>query len=112
MPGVKLGVVLTLLLVVATAAWAGAKRPSVTITSMSPAVVRGTGFVPRERVTVTVSAKGSRTRVVNASATGSFLVRFAGFSIPRCIVYGVRAKGNRGSSVSWRIAPMCAQPTP
>ncbi|MHB8642450.1 MAG: hypothetical protein ACYDA3_06160 [Gaiellaceae bacterium] len=110
----KLGVVLTLVLVSATTAWArtAVTQPTVTITSMSPAVVRGVGFVPRERVTVTVSAKGSRTRAVTAGATGAFRIRFAGFSIPRCTVYGVRAKGNRGSFVSWKVVTMCAEPSP
>jgi hypothetical protein len=114
MPGVKLGVVLTLVLVSMTAAWAkaGVKQPTVTITSMSPAVVHGAGFVPQERVIVTVSAKGSRTRTITASATGAFRIRFVGFSIPRCAVYGVRAKGNRGSFVSWKIVTMCAEPSP
>jgi hypothetical protein len=114
MPGVKLGVVLTLVLVFATAAWgkSGVTQPTVTITSMSPAVVYGAGFVSHERVTVTVSSKGSRTRIVAASATGSFRIRFLGFSIARCTPYGVRAKGNHGSFVSWKIVTMCAEPSP
>jgi hypothetical protein len=114
MPGVKLGVVLTLVLISGTAAWAktSVTQPTVTITSMSPVVVRGAGFVSQERVTLTVSAKGSRTRIVTASTTGSFRTRFVGFSIPRCTPYGVRAKGNHGSFVSWKIVTMCAEPVP
>jgi hypothetical protein len=114
MPGVKLGVVLSLVLVSATAAFAraGVTQPTVTITSMSPAVVHGAGFVPQERVTVTVSSKGSRTRIVTASAAGAFRIRFVGFTIARCTPYGVRAKGNRGSFVSWKIVTMCAEPSP
>ena len=74
----------------------------------SPVVVRGTGFVALERVTVTVSAKGSRMKVVTASSAGAFVVRFPRFAIGHCERYGVVAKGNQGSYATWKIAPMCA----
>jgi hypothetical protein len=87
---------------------AGTKQARVAIVKTSPVVVHGTGFVAAERVTVTVYAKTNRTRIVTATSTGTFVVRFAHFAIPRCTAYGVRAKGNHGSLVSWKIAPMCA----
>jgi hypothetical protein len=55
--------------------------------------VRGTGFAPRERVTVTLLAvNAKRSAVVVASSTGTFTARLA-YKPPRCSVWQVRAKG-------------------
>jgi hypothetical protein len=92
--------------------FAATRTAQVRVTNISPVVVRGTGFVARERVTVTVSAKTSRTRVVTATAAGSLVARFAHFTIGRCDAYAVKAKGSAGSRAFWKIAPMCAPATP
>jgi len=104
--------VLAVLLTLAGSAAARVATARVSIVATSPVTVRGSGFVPRERVAVTVSAKTSSTKSVVASASGTFVVRFLHFTIARCTPYGVSAKGNRGSRASWKIAPMCAPLSP
>ena len=78
--------------------------------SISPVSLRGTGFVPRERVAVTVAAKITRKKTVTANLRGAFRATFTGFSIARCQAYAVRAKGNRGSTASAKVIPECAPP--
>jgi hypothetical protein len=80
--------------------------------SISPVSVRGAGFKPGERVTVTVSAKVTRKKIVTASARGAFRATFKGLTIPRCRPYGVQARGNRGSIAGIKLIPECAPPAP
>jgi hypothetical protein len=54
------------------------------LTSRSPVVVRGTGFWPSERVTVSVSAKATYKKVVTARRLGAFRVMFRGRTIGSC----------------------------
>jgi hypothetical protein len=84
----------------------------VTVTSPSPFTVRGAGFLPGERVTVTVAAKATRTRSVTASTRGNFHLTFWSLSIGTCDAYAVRAKGSRGSTAFVKVLPECAAPLP
>ncbi|HEX7310735.1 MAG TPA: hypothetical protein VF232_06100 [Gaiellaceae bacterium] len=79
----------------------------ITITSRAPVVVRGTGFLPSERVTVSASAKSTHRKVVTASRLGAFRVTFRGFSIGYCQFYSAQAKGNRGSTASMKVIAEC-----
>lgn len=79
----------------------------ITITSRAPVVVRGTGFQPSERVTVTASAKSTHRKVVTATRLGAFRVTFRGFSIGNCQFYSAQAKGNRGSTASMKVIAEC-----
>jgi hypothetical protein len=78
--------------------------------SLSPVSVRGAGFKSGERVTLTVSAKVIRKKAVTANSGGAFRATFKGFSIGKCQAYGVRAKGNRGSTAAAKLIPECAPP--
>jgi hypothetical protein len=111
----RLGALLALSLLVALAppASAAASRTAhVSVTSLSPVVVRGTNFLPNERVTVTVFAKGTRTKTVSANLPGGFRATFHTLSIGTCQAYAVRAKGNRGSTAFLKVIPECAPEGP
>jgi hypothetical protein len=119
MDGMKrLLVVFVLVSVLAPAVGAaGVAKARVWVSAESPLAVRGTGFKPRERVTVTVTAVGKRfVRVVTATVAGSFTARWSGSATDNgsCVSVFVRANGDRGSSAVWKsVANDCANgPTP
>jgi hypothetical protein len=91
----------------AGAAQSGAR---ITVAGKAPLAVRGTSFHPGERVTITVTARSVRKRAVTASSRGAFRATFAGFALPFCESYSVRAKGNRGSVATLKITPECPAP--
>lgn len=95
-------------LVLPTASAATSSRTAhITITSRSPVVVRGTGFQPSERVTVSVSAKATYKKVVIASRLGEFRAMFRGKTIGSCQFYSAQARGNRGSIASLKVIAEC-----
>jgi len=70
--------------------------------------VRGTGFAPRERVTVTLFAVNvKKAVVVVASSTGTFTARIP-HRPPRRSVWRVRAKGSSSGTVWLRSSIECA----
>jgi hypothetical protein len=80
-----------------TAASAAAGAPRLQIVRASPVTVRGTGFVGRERIRLTVRTTARTvTRSIHAGANGAFTVRFAGVVLGRCGDAAVTAVGNRG----------------
>jgi hypothetical protein len=90
--------------IIVTAACAGsipalAVGPSLRVPDTAPFSVRGTGFVPSERVTVSVLSH-AKTAVVLAN--GTFLVHFWSLRVGDCQVYIVRAVGNRGTKATFR----------
>ena len=96
--------VLVIALLVATAASGAVPTAKVRFVSANPATVRGSGFVARERVRLTLTAPGTkRTRVVRTSARGAFTV---GFGLPdgfdRCkdglLVTAVGGRGDRAGA--------------
>src|ERR1051326_8040100 len=91
---------LAMLLPVGAAASMNTAR--VSVATASPVSVRGTGFKSGERVTLTVSAKLTRRKTVDANARGAFRTTFSHFSIARCQAYMVVAKGTRGSTATLR----------
>lgn len=82
----------------------------VAMQSTAPVTIRGTGFHARERVTVTVTTTGDRTKVVRANARGVFTATFTRFAIGHCIGYTIRAKGNHGSLATLTLTPECPPP--
>jgi hypothetical protein len=99
------GIVLVTLLGVSIAPLAQAAPdstgPALQVLDKAPLVLRGTGFVPTERVRVTVvTAHAQLARRAQASGVGRFVVRFDTV-VDAC--YGARAAtavGRRGSKVS------------
>ena len=101
-------------LLAATAAPGAASKAKIRFLSAQPATVRGTGFVVRERVRLTLTAPGTRRiRVVRASARGSFT---AGFGLlegyDRCRdELRVTAVGSRGDRAGAKLPqPQCPPP--
>jgi hypothetical protein len=94
------------------AAGASNRVARVTVPATSPVSVHGTNFRSHERVTVTVSEKGVRTKTVTANARGGFWTTFRGLTIGSCDLYTVRARGNRGSSAFLKVIPECAPQAP
>ena len=89
---------------------AAAGRPTLQVVKRAPFVVRGTGFRPSERVTVTLAGEAAVRRSVTAAASGDFTVTFAGISARRCGTYGFHAAGDRGSAASVRLRTECPPP--
>lgn len=88
-----------------------APKPSLQLLEREPLKVRGVRFEARERVTVVLVARPERTRNVDASATGSFVVDFGRVSIRRCTPLWVRASGSQGSrAVLKKLPPPACQP--
>jgi hypothetical protein len=106
---------LVLLLAAAVAsapAAAAARRAAVDVVRKTPLTVKGTGFRPLERVTVTAEAGGERGTVrVRADRRGALTAVFRGVFVQRCLGYDVVARGAAGSRASLSVPPtVCAQP--
>lgn len=86
------------------AAPAAASRTALVLVSGRPLEVRGTGFVPRERVTVRV---GAHRLLVRASGSGRLLATFSG--VDRCSAGTIIAVGAHGDRAVLHLPPvMCA----
>jgi hypothetical protein len=84
--------------------------PALRLIRSAPFVLRGTHFQPDEHVTVTIAARTLHRKSATAGPAGSFTVTFAGLSAGSCRIYGFHATGDRGSSVSFRMATGCPPP--
>ncbi len=74
--------------------------------SKAPLRVKGTGFVPGERVHVELV--GRESRIVTASSSGSFRVSFPS---DRCESVAVTATGSKGSRASFNLSQaLCVEP--
>lgn len=93
---------LVALLVFPLAAGAASAKlhPSLRALRLSPPTFRGSGFHPRERVTVSLGILPAATVHVRANASGGFRVRLA--AVPACGAWTVRALGSRGSRAVYR----------
>ena len=111
---VKRGIVILLgvlaLLPVANAA--AFRTAHISITSLAPFTVSGSGFARHERVRITVDAKKNAVRTVVANARGAFTARFATVTVAKCASYAVRVVGAHGSVAVKKVIPECAPPTP
>jgi hypothetical protein len=96
--------VLVIALLVATAASGAVPTAKVRFVSANPATVRGSGFVARERVRLTLVAPDTkRVRAVRTSTRGAFTVRFGLLTgYDRCKdglrVTAVGARGDRAAA--------------
>jgi hypothetical protein len=98
-PNVRVFAVTLAVAALAGAVPALAAGPSLRVTETAPFSVRGTGFVPSERVTVSVL---SHVKTTVAQANGVFLVHFWSLRVGDCQVYVVRASGNCGTKATFR----------
>ena len=87
---------------VATAATAAAAKATVRIVKLSPLTIRGAGFKPAERVTLTLSAGAAGTAKGTASAAGTLTVVFPRAKVTACTAYTLRAVGAAGTRVTFK----------
>ena len=110
MPKVTIAIVLGALAVVGSAGavtQSVAQRPALIVTDTRPFEVRGTGFEPRERVQVLLSANGAqRWQNTVATSAGIFTVEFR-LSLGTCSRFTMQAFGSKGSRV--RVLPRRSQ---
>ena len=94
---------------VATAAPAAAAKATVKIVKLSPLTIRGIGFKPAERVTLTLSAGAAGTAKGTATATGILTVSFPKAKVTACTSYTLRAVGASGTKVTFKqiVKPSC-----
>jgi hypothetical protein len=86
-------------------------RATLRLVDSAPLKLRGRGFVARERVRITVSARGRTAKRVTASAAGAFLAVFRDVSVDRCSGLTVVAVGSQGSRASLKLPqPQCPPP--
>jgi hypothetical protein len=106
----KLGVLVAVVVAVFVPVAAEASRSTahVTVTTLSPFTVHGTGFRSRERVRVTVAARTTQWKRVTATRRGRFTTTFTRVTLGHCEMYTVRATGSRGSTAILRVIPECA----
>lgn len=91
-------------LLLALAATAASPRPVLKLVDREPLVIRGEGFQPGERVTVTAFT-GLGPRVVRTTAyRGVFRATFRLPDQPCATAWLVRARGSLGSTAAMRLA--------
>jgi hypothetical protein len=85
------------------AAPAAKRHPRLTVVDQRPLVVRGVGFLPRERVTLEATAGDQQAaKIVRATATGVFTARFDAITDASCSPFTVTAAGARGTTAASR----------
>lgn len=104
--------VATLVLALVASVSATASSSRLALETRTPLVVRGLGFEPGERVIVTaLTLAGPRRVVVRASAAGRFRARLAvGLACEQALA--VRARGDRASVATLRLAARPCIPPP
>jgi hypothetical protein len=79
--------------------------PRLQVVDRSPLIVHGTGFGLRERVSVTVTVDGERTRqAVIATYRGTFTTRFDDIRLDACTGATLVAAGARGGLARLKIS--------
>ncbi|MEA2364383.1 MAG: hypothetical protein QOD71_3528 [Thermoleophilaceae bacterium] len=98
--------------IAATPGGAAAPGPTLTLVSMRPVTVQGTGFHARERIRVVLHApSGEYRRRARAGASGAFSTQFTHAQIGHCERFSISATGRRGSHASaGRRAPVGCPP--
>lgn len=92
------------LALVGAAATDAGTTPRLQVLDRSPLIIRGTGFGPRERVAVTVTVDGERTRRrVVATYRGTFTVRLDEIRLDGCTGATLVAAGYRSDVVKLKI---------
>jgi len=91
---------------IATFSAAALSRPSIAVTRVTPLTVRGSGFVPGERVKVVAREPTVYRKTVTAGRRGRFTTIFR-VAVGKCARIRVVATGNKGSRASTTLPPSC-----
>ncbi|HEY7178406.1 MAG TPA: hypothetical protein VH305_04460 [Gaiella sp.] len=98
-----LAALLALLLgALAAVAPAAAAKATLRVVKLSPLTIRGTGFKPAERVTLTLSAGANGTARGTATAGGAVTVSFPKAKLTACTAYTLRAVGAAGTKATFK----------
>jgi hypothetical protein len=90
----------------ATAATNATRRATLQLTDREPLTLKGTRFLARERVRVTVTLDARRyVRWARANRLGMFVARFGDVHLDRCHNFIGRALGNGGSQATLKLPP-------
>jgi hypothetical protein len=83
-------------------------KPTLHVVKLRPFTVRGAGFKPAERVTVTLAGGAKGTAVGTANGSGTFTVTLKA-PVTACTAYVVRATGKAGSRATFtaKLTPAC-----
>lgn len=103
---VLIAIVIVVVLGGSAAAGRGSGRPRLAVTDHSPVTVRGSRFVPRRRVSVTLVTAATVTRHPRTDARGTFSVTFPAV-IDRCTAWSVSAGQGRLHVVLSGAKPEC-----
>lgn len=107
-----LGVAVCAVLALTGSAALGAGRAAtLAVADRDPLVIRGTRFLPREKVTLLVSAPVPRTRTLRAGPRGGFTTVFR-ITLDRCDELVVQAIGSRGSRAKVDVGQVACAPAP
>ena len=99
--------------IVAIPTAAAGSQPRLTLVTRTPLVVRGTGFKPSERVTVTaMTLSGPRRVIVRATLAGQLSATIRIVNQPCGRAFAIRATGNTGSTATMRVAGSACIPPP
>jgi hypothetical protein len=96
----------------ASAAAAAKTPPLLRVAARSPVTVVGSNFRPRERVVVRVGTESALRRVVRATKSGTFVVRFAISSDPCSGGLFVTASGPASETASLKLNARMCPPAP
>ncbi len=94
---------------IATVAPAASAKATLKIVKLNPLTIRGSGFKPAERVTLTLSAGATGTVRGTATAAGTITVSFPKAKVTACTAYTLRAVGAAGTKVTFKrtVAASC-----
>ena len=94
---------------VASAAPAAPAKATVKIVKLNPLTIRGAGFKPTERVTVTLSAGAVGSARGTATAAGIVTITIPKAKVTACTAYTLRAVGAAGTRVTFKrtVAASC-----
>ena len=87
---------------IATVAPAASAKATLKIVKLNPLTIRGSGFKPVERVTVTLSAGAAGRAKGTATAAGVLTVSVPKAKVTACTPYTLRAVGSAGTRVTFK----------
>ena len=93
----------------ATVTSAAPAKATLKIVKLNPLTIRGSGFKPVERVTVTLSAGAAGKAKGTATAAGVLTVSVPKAKVTACTPYTLRAVGSAGTKVTFKrtVAASC-----
>jgi hypothetical protein len=86
-------------------------KATLKLESGTPLTLRGSHFIPAERVVVSVRGDQLRSKRVSANSRGAFVVSFSRVTYDRCQGLRAWAVGSRGSRAGLKTPPLLCPPS-